>query len=136
MLNKTIAILAVVILVASIAVISSNASAFDTSRPGQKGECPFVKSGAGMGLSMEDKMSLMIEKLGLPEDATMEDIHAAMKEKTAAIKEEWLSAVREKLGLPEDASLEDVKAALQEWKEENKDLAGSFKMHKKAGMHW
>ena len=135
MLNKTIAILAAVILVASIAVISSNASAFDTSKPGLKGDCPF-KSGAGFESSMEDKMSLMIEKLGLPEDATMEDVKAAMKEKIAATKEEWMSAVREKLGLPEDASLEDVKAALQEWKEENKDLAGGFKMHKKTCMHW
>jgi len=61
--------------------------------------------------------SAWIDKLGLPEDASEEEIWEAKKSKW----EDWNSKIKEKLGLPEDATDKEVQAALEEWKE-NKDF--------------
>jgi len=57
--------------------------------------------------------SVWLEKLGLSEDASEEEIWEAKKSKFG----DRHFNIKEKLGLPEDASDEEVQAALEEWKE-------------------
>lgn len=130
--NQTLAILAAIILIASIAIVSAGASANDTSSPEGKPMCPFSGMGMHRGMMaldketmearMEEHMATIREKLELPENASVEEIREAMKENMESLREERLNKIKEKLGLPEDATEEEVKTALQEWREENKDL--------------
>lgn len=68
-----------------------------------------------------------LEKIGLSEDATDEEIIAIKKEMWAdnknyswfGDKEDYAIKIREKLGLSEDATDEEVKIAIQEFKDEN-----------------
>ena len=62
------------------------------------------------------------EELGLPEDATDEQVKDALIQKKEQEANARLATVKEKLGLPEDSSYEQVSEALSAWREENKDL--------------
>jgi len=74
-------------------------------------------------------MSAWLEKMGLPADASEEEIIEAKKalwgkDKIEHIweegdKEDYMINMREKFGLPPDASEEEVKEAWMKWKEEN-----------------
>lgn len=66
-----------------------------------------------IGIHKNFDKSVWLEKLGLSEDASEEEIWEAKKSKL----EERHFNIIEKLGLPEDASDEEVQAALEEWKE-------------------
>jgi len=68
-----------------------------------------------------DKSSF-IENLGLDEDATKEEIKAALIQKHDTFKSDKLQAINDKLGLDEDATDEEIKEAWIAWKEENKGL--------------
>ena len=67
-----------------------------------------------------------LEKLGLPLDATKDQIMEAKKEQWGKGKANHMFNFREKLGLSDDASEEEVKEAWQKWKEDNN-------FHSKAG---
>jgi len=87
----------------------------------------------------------MMEELGLPENATREQVDDALWEKRLkdlgltwdstiaeyrdAVKarmlerrQEGLKSMREKLGLAEDATEEQVKEALRQWREDNREM--------------
>ena len=64
--------------------------------------------------------SAWLEKLGLPSDATKDQIMEAKKEHWGKGKANHMFNFREKLGLSDDASEEEVKEAWQKWKGENK----------------
>ena len=66
-----------------------------------------------IGIHKNFDKSAWLEKLGLSEDASDEEIWEAKKSKWG----DWNSKIKEKLGLPEDTSDEEVQAALEEWKE-------------------
>lgn len=74
------------------------------------------------------------ESLGLPENATHEEIKNALKEKMEIEREQLIARVKEKLGLSKDATDEDVKNALNQWREENIDLIEAL-MHNKMFGH-
>jgi hypothetical protein len=67
----------------------------------------------------EKHHDMLMEKLGLSDDASEEEIHDAWKEKKMQWYEQNREKLLEKLGLPEDATDEEVKEALQEWKNNN-----------------
>ena len=62
------------------------------------------------------------ESLGLPKNATREEIKNAMIDKMKTERDQLISKVKDKLGLPQTASDEDVKNALSQWTKENGDL--------------
>ncbi|MBW2985099.1 hypothetical protein KY313_00385 [Candidatus Woesearchaeota archaeon] len=64
--------------------------------------------------------SAWLEKLGLPSDATKDQIMEAKKEHWGKGKANHMFNFREKLGLSDDASEEEVNEAWQKWKGENK----------------
>jgi len=66
-----------------------------------------------MGIHKNFDKSAWLDKLGIPEDASQEEIWETKKLKWG----ERHSNIKEKLGLSEDASDEEVQAALKEWKE-------------------
>ncbi len=72
------------------------------------------------------------EKLGLPEDATEEEVKEAIKQRRETHREEWKKRVKEKLGLPESASDEELREAMKKWRDENKDPLRGFG-HRKHG---
>ncbi len=99
-------------------------SGFKHFPPGMRGEGPWTESGPAreqsteeMKEKMDEQTAEIREELGLPEDATREQVMEAMREAQ-------VQKVKEKLGLPEDASEEEVLDALKEWGEENKELLG------------
>jgi hypothetical protein len=55
-----------------------------------------------------------LEDLGLTDESTIGELRAAMKERRQAMWKEKLSEMKEKLDLPEEASEEEVKEALKE----------------------
>ncbi|MBI5066427.1 hypothetical protein HZA97_09410 [Candidatus Woesearchaeota archaeon] len=71
--------------------------------------------------SVED-FSKVKQDLGLPEDATNEQVKEALKQKFETEKAAKLEKVKTKLGLDSSASEEQVKEALAKWREDNKDL--------------
>ncbi len=71
-------------------------------------------------------------RLKLPEDASRQQIRNAMRQEREIQHKERLKKIRDKLGLPAEATEEEVKEALQEWRQENKDLIAGFG-HKKRG---
>lgn len=70
------------------------------------------------------------ESLGLPANASYEEIRSAVRERMETEREGLLARVKEKLGLHEDATNEEIKEALKQWREENKDLMRAS-MHNK-----
>jgi hypothetical protein len=74
------------------------------------------KFGHAKNLSKEEYHDILIEKLGLPDDASDEEILGAVKENKMQWQEQYRDKLLEKLGLPDDATDEEVKEALQEWK--------------------
>ena len=66
------------------------------------------------------------EKLGLPEDATEEEVKEVIKQRRETHREEWGKRVKEKLGLPESASDEELREAMKKWRDENKDPLRGF----------
>lgn len=79
--------------------------------------------GQRSGTPVED-FSKMKSELGLPEDATNEQVKEALKQKFEAEKTAQLERVKTKLGLDSSASEEQVQEALAKWREDNKDLLG------------
>ena len=63
--------------------------------------------------------SAWLEKLGLPSDATKDQIMEAKKEHWGEGRVNHMFNFREKLGLSDDASREGMKEAWQKWKEDN-----------------
>ena len=88
----------------------------DKSWFGHKG---WKSSGEHFYKNFGDK-SLWLEKLGLPSDATEEQIQEAIKEQWEQRKAEYNKAIREKLGLSEDATQEQVIVALKQKRESDK----------------
>ena len=74
----------------------------------------------------------MKESLGLPEDATQEQVREAMQLKRSEMHSEMLQKAREKLGLEEDSTDDEIQNALDSWREENIDLimASGHGMHR------
>ena len=83
------------------------------------------------GFFGKEHLSNLKQKLGLPENATSEQIKEAIKNKWATEQEKNFEIAREKLGLNENASIEDVQSALYKWAQENKELVNAI--HHKLG---
>ncbi len=63
---------------------------------------------------MEARWQKRLTQLGVSEDSTVRDFHAAMKAHQTAQFEEHLAKLKEDLGLPADATQEAVQSALEE----------------------
>ncbi len=131
--------LGLVALVLSMGLVSMGATAEDTtSETPDETFSQFPCAGEGWmragigGMGLEDRMEAMKEKLGLPEDATQEDIMNAMMQNRETLMEEHMTTVKEKLGLPEDATDEEVQDALNQWREENHELIMASGMQMRA----
>lgn len=57
------------------------------------------------------------ERLGLPSDATDDEVKDVLKERWAQRKNNHTKTIKEKLGLPEDASTEQIREALIQQRE-------------------
>lgn len=125
MKNKKI-VIAVLIFILVIGVVSVFAiGSKDKSWYGHK---DWKKSGIYFHKNFEDK-SVWLEKLGLPSDATYDQIIAAKKEKWMNGKENHFVYIREKLGLPDDASDEEVWEEKKKWKK-GKNFHKGYGFHK------
>jgi len=81
---------------------------------------------------MMDVPENLKEELGLPEDATDEQVKDALIQKKEQEYDARSLTVKSKLGLPANASDEQLKEALMAWREENKDLL-AFNMQRAGG---
>jgi hypothetical protein len=123
----------------------------------KRGRMGFFKRGFGMGQrGGHGNKTALLEDLGLPEDATTEQVRDAVWEKQLADlgltedstigefreamearrqerHEERLDQVREKLGLTEDATEEEIWEAMKQWREENKGLLSGGGFHPRRG---
>lgn len=63
---------------------------------------------------MEARWQKKLSDIGLTEESTVGEFHDAMKAQREARFAERLENIKKKLGLPSDATQEDVKAALEE----------------------
>ena len=88
---------------------------------------PDIKENLGLeeDATREEVKAAMLENLGLTEDSSKEEIRDAIKQKKIEMKEQVMEQIKEKLGLPSDATQEEVHDALQEWREENGVLCGA-----------
>ncbi len=151
--NKKILIVGVAILVVVGLVIAANAAVNATKFMEKRGINGFYKTGCiQTGIPRHMLKRPLLEGLGLPENASKEQIRDAMwdeelkdlgltedstlreyrqaldaklkaeQENKSLEQEQRAQEIREKVGLPENATQEDIMNAMKQWREENKDM--------------
>lgn len=95
-------------------------------RHGQNMTSVFENLGLPANATMEQVRDAMWEKrikdLGLTDESTLAEYRQALKAKMQANHEQQMQDVKAKLNLPENATKEDIQAAMKQWRADNKAL--------------